>query len=92
MRFDPRLPLAAAILGLVGLGAACEPADPCDEYVDYICTCHAEDDRPGYDCETLRITYQNANPELQDDCQVSLDDQVDQDAEEGFQCAGDTGL
>ena len=38
--------MVARILGvalaLVGFGAACEYA-PCDEYVDYVCTCHADD-------------------------------------------------
>lgn len=72
---------------------ACVPASPCDEYVDYICDCHADDNRPGYDCDTLRVTYQNADPELQDECQVALNEQQNQDDAEGYLCdAGDSAV
>lgn len=82
--------LATSALTLMGVG--CEPADPCDNYVDYICDCHADDDRPGYDCETLSVTYQSADPELQDECQVALNEQRQEDSSEGYDCATDTGL
>ncbi|MCB9742928.1 MAG: hypothetical protein H6741_05455 [Alphaproteobacteria bacterium] len=81
-------------LAALFVAVACfEPANPCDEYVDYICDCHADDDRPGYDCQTLRRTYENADADLQTDCQIAYDEQLDVDADEGFVCAGggDTG-
>ena len=85
-------PLLSSV-ALIATLTACEPATPCDEYVDYICDCHADDARPGYDCETLRVTYENADPELQDACVVALDEQQTEDAEDGYACvAGDTGL
>lgn len=83
--------LALLVAGVAVLNTACEPINPCDEYVDYMCACHAEGD-DGYDCETLVNTYENADPELQDDCQVALDDQIDQDDAEGLVCAADTGI
>ena len=48
---------ALAAVGLALLGA-CVTTDACDEYVDYMCECHADD--PDYDCNTLRIIYQDA--------------------------------
>ena len=56
-------PLLSSV-ALISTLTACEPATPCDEYVDYICDCHSDDARPGYDCETLRVTYENADASL----------------------------
>ena len=79
--------------GTLAVLVSCVPTSPCDEYVDYICDCHADDDRPGYDCDTLRVTYQNADPELQDECQVALNEQQDEDVAEGYSCdAGDSAV
>lgn len=85
------LVVALACVGVAVLNTACEPINPCDEYVDYMCSCHTEGD-DGYDCETLSNTYENADPELQDDCQVALDDQINQDDTEGVECSTDTGV
>ena len=56
--------------------------DPCDEYVDYMCSCHGEE----IDCNDLSLTYDGAAPDVQDECAVLLDDveQADQDA--GAEC------
>lgn len=88
------MPRAALLLSLsLAALTACVPTSPCDEYVDYICDCHADDNRPGYDCDTLRVTYQNADPELQDECQVALNEQEQQDVDEGYLCdAGDSAV
>ena len=41
---------------VVGLltATACVPATACDEYVDYMCDCHPEED-----CQTLRVIHQD---------------------------------
>lgn len=69
----------AAWLVLLG---ACGPVNPCDEYVDYMCSCHGEE----IDCNDLSLTYDGAAPDVQDECAVLLDDveQTDQDA--GAEC------
>lgn len=73
---------------LVALG--CEETDPCDEYVDYMCECHANDE--GFDCQALRNTYADADPAVQDQCAVALREQEDADAANGYVCGegGDT--
>lgn len=58
--------------------------EPCDDYVDYICTCHEDD--PQYDCETLEATYLDAEPEIQDQCAIDLADVQDQDEDDGLEC------
>ena len=83
--------LLVAVPALALMGSVCDPSyTPCDEYVDYICDCHADD--PEYDCEELSIAYQNGDPDLQDECQVALAEQEEQDEQDGFACASDTGL
>ena len=68
--------------GLVG--------DPCNDYVDYYCDCHADD--PAYDCETIRLAHENHGVEQYEDCQLALDELKVADAAVGFECAtGDTG-
>lgn len=70
------------------LGAlACEPVQPCDEYVDYMCRCHADD--TGTNCDALATTYQDASPNVQDECAALLNDQEDADHDAGV-CAGST--
>ncbi len=64
----------------------CDEGDPCDEYVDYICDCH-----PDEDCDSLQNTYAGADAELQDACVIALDEQLEADDESGLTC-GDTGL
>jgi hypothetical protein len=72
------------VLGALGL-EACEPADPCGDYVDYMCVCHADDEDA--DCDTLRVTYASADPDVQDECAVLLDAQLQEDEDAGLECA-----
>lgn len=77
---------------LVGLTACLDIVSPeaCDDYVDYICDCHADD--PEYDCEELRIVYQDAEGEELTDCQIALDEVQDEDDAAGDDCELDTGV
>ncbi len=64
--------------------------DSCSEYVDYMCSCHQDD--PDVDCSELQNIYENATQEQQDECAISLDDQVAVD-DTGIECeSGDTGI
>ena len=64
--------------------------DPCNDYVDYVCDCHADD--LDYDCETIRLAHENHDVEQYEDCQLELDRVKVADAASGFVCAtGDTG-
>jgi hypothetical protein len=73
------LVLGAAVL------AACEPIEPCDDYVDYMCLCHGDD--PDVDCDALGVTYESADPDVQDECAVLLDEQQEADENAGLECA-----
>jgi hypothetical protein len=64
--------------------AGCEQEDPCGDYVDYICACHADDE--AFDCEELRTTYANADADVQDECAIALDDQQSLDSDQGLDC------
>jgi hypothetical protein len=64
--------------------ASCGGTQPCDEYVDYICTCHESD--PDYDCEQVRTVYEDAAPDVQDSCALSYDELKKHDQEEGMEC------
>jgi hypothetical protein len=83
-----RLPTLLAIAPLPLLFAlACEDEDPCESYVDYICSCHPEED-----CEEQRNTYADADADLQDSCSSALDEKKTEDEESGFTCGeGDAG-
>ncbi len=71
--------------------SACVTTDACDQYVDYMCDCHADD--PDYDCNSLRIIYQDADGETLSDCQVTLQEQKSEDDAAGESCdQTDTGL
>ncbi|MBN1336988.1 MAG: hypothetical protein JXB39_13605 [Deltaproteobacteria bacterium] len=59
--------------------------EACDEYVDYICTCHADD--PEFDCDLLAATYENADAATQEDCALALDEQQEEDAAEHLECS-----
>ena len=72
------------VLLLVPLSAACL-YEPCDDYVEYLCTCHEDD--PQYDCEALRTTYLDAEPAIQDQCAIDLADVQDEDDAAGLECA-----
>jgi hypothetical protein len=65
---------------------ACETEDPCQEYVDYVCACH--DGEAGYDCEELRDTYADPDPELQNQCELDRAALEEEDRANGVECAG----
>ena len=74
---------------LAGLAlTACDDTNPCDEYVAYICDCHPDDD-----CSSLSNTYDGADTELQDECALALDEQLNSDDETEHECGErtDTG-
>lgn len=71
--------------GIVLAAAACAPVAPCDEYVDYMCACHGDD--TGVDCDELTATYADADPAVQDECAVLLDEQEAADQEAGLECS-----
>ena len=56
----------------------------CDDYVDYICSCH--DDNADYDCSTLDSIYADPTTEQISECSVSLDEQMALDAEDELDC------
>jgi hypothetical protein len=82
-----RIPVVALMLLFVA--ATCEEL-PCDDYVDYMCACHDAD--PGFDCEELELALEDADPDLQDQCEIDLAEQEADDADAGLECeVGDTG-
>jgi len=83
---------------ILGLGwiwmllPACDAlvGNPCQDWVDYACECHAGD--PTYDCETIRLAHEVDDVEHYEDCQVALEEAEAADAISGFVCANaDTG-
>ena len=85
---NPKLLLTIGIGVLLGGLAAClVPESACDDYVDYICDCH-----PDQDCQQLRIIHQDAEGDELADCQIALDETQAEDLEDGHDCATqDTG-
>lgn len=72
-------------LSLIGLAVSgCSSSQPCDDYVDYICQCHQDD--PDYDCEQVKTAYEGAEPQVQDECALNLDELEQKDQEEGSEC------
>jgi hypothetical protein len=63
-------------------------SNPCQDYVDYVCTCHAGD--PNLDCETLRAANANAGPDQYLDCEIEHEALLEIDAQLGYECGGDT--
>ena len=68
------------VVGLLA-ATACVPATACDEYVDYMCDCHPEED-----CQTLRVIHQDAEGEMLSDCTIALDEQLEVDDSDGLDC------
>ena len=69
--------------------AACDGgADPCADYVEYICDCSDQTA-----CDEATNTYADASSKLQDECQTALEDYEDADEESGQSCTNlsDTG-
>jgi len=89
-------------LAFLALSTGCiEEKNYCDEYVDYMCDCHEDD--PDYDCAAQQAIYADADFEQQQECSISLDEQIQQDQDDGLDCqlgndtgnssdTGDTGL
>lgn len=75
-----RLALIAATLASL---FACAD-DPCGEYVDYMCECHADD--PDVDCGELERTLSSDDPDVLDQCAIDLADQREKDDEAGLTC------
>jgi hypothetical protein len=78
---------------VLGWLAACG-TNPCDDYVSYMCECHPDDE--DFSCEDLRRQFEGADPELQDECTLELDEQQEEDEANGVECgeeaaADDTG-
>ena len=57
------------LFGLAGMTLGCG-GNPCDEYADLKCECAETDE----ECDSLRLTYENADVEQQDECSAELDD------------------
>lgn len=79
--------MLAAVAAILVL-AACEPTQPCDDYVAYMCECHADEE--GFDCAELQRIYGDAEPAVQSECTTLLDEQQEEDAEAGLDCPTDT--
>jgi hypothetical protein len=64
--------------------------DPCQDYCDYICECHAGE--ADYDCDQCRTEYATSDPALQDECETTLVDlqNADDDAGTGCNAADET--
>ena len=67
---------------LVALGGCVD--QPCDRYVTYMCDCHADD--TGYDCAQLQDIYGQADPDVQDQCAIDLNNQKADDQAAGLEC------
>jgi hypothetical protein len=77
------------LLPLLLLACFGTSSDPCQDYCDYICDCHAGES--GYDCDSCRTEYATTDAELQDECETTLIDLQDEDDAAGHTCAADTG-
>lgn len=78
------LPLLAACLGGGATG------DPCQDYCDYICDCHAGEAE--YDCDSCRTSMESSDPALQDECETELVALQDADQDAGTGCFSDEPL
>jgi hypothetical protein len=64
-------------------------SNPCQDYVDYVCECHADD--PNIDCETVRAANANAGPDQYVDCEIEHTALLEVAAQMGSTCEDDTG-
>ena len=67
-------------------------SNPCQDYVDYVCECHADD--PNLDCETVRSANANAGPDQYVDCEIEHQALLEVDAQLGTGCdaGADSGV
>ena len=70
---------------VLALGA-CSLEEPCQDYIDYMCRCHAEEGDTGQTCDDYTATYSGADADLQDECVLALEDQQSLDEEAGNDC------
>lgn len=77
--------MALVVFGFVALGAECDLEEPCQDYIDYVCSCHADD--PDYDCQEIRNAFSDAGSELQDQCAIDLAELEEDDDATSFECA-----
>lgn len=75
----------ATLLPLLVL-TACTTSDPCQEYADYMCACHPEEN-----CEDLQTIYADgtADADLQESCASDLDAQESDDGAEDYATTGE---
>ena len=70
---------------LLLVSVACDGAasdnEPCDQYVDYLCECHADD--PDFTCDEAHAQYDDAASDEQDSCLDALADQQAEDEQNG---------
>ncbi len=76
--------LVVIVFGFVALGAECEIDQPCQDYVDYVCACHADD--PDFNCAEIRTAFSDAGQTLQDQCAIDLDELQEEDDIAGLEC------
>ncbi len=65
---------SSVLFVLMSLVVACG-GNPCDEYVDLLCDCVDADE-----CDGLKVSHEEADADLQDECSASLD-QAEEDAQ-----------
>ena len=80
--------MAARFVVLSGilLSGACSDLseNPCEDYVNYVCECHA--DNPDLDCATLRAVHTNADVEVYEDCRLEHEALMQADSSLGEGC------
>ncbi len=63
--------------------------DPCQDYCDYICTCHEGEEE--FDCDQCLAEYASSDPELQDECETELVALQTQDQADNTGCFEEEG-
>ena len=71
---------------LIPLLIACgDKGSSCDEYVDYVCSCH--EDNPDYDCADLANIYADPDAGMLLECSSNLEAQKVIDEEAQLDCS-----
>ena len=81
--------LGGLLLSLSGIACGDLSENPCQDYVDYVCECHAEN--PELDCETIRAAHANAGADLHADCRIEHEALLQSEASLGGGCSVDEG-
>lgn len=69
---------------LIPLLIACGDKSPCEEYIDYICSCH--ENNPDYDCSDMANMYNNPDADKEQECSTNLEEQKSIDNEAQLEC------